>query len=137
MYFPETQPTMHFGSLNDTTTESEWRGTVLHEFGHALGAIHEHQQPANSLSWNLDAVYKTFSGPPNNWTRDEIRHNIIEKYSREQVNWTSFDPNSIMLYHFPAELFLSGEGTPANTDLSKTDKKFISALYPGAWPKAF
>lgn len=33
---------MHFGWLRDDTDDVEWRRVVVHEFGHALGAIHEH-----------------------------------------------------------------------------------------------
>jgi len=30
-------------------------GTVLHEFGHALGLIHEHQNPASGgFKWNRE-----------------------------------------------------------------------------------
>ena len=37
--------------------------TIIHEFGHALGMIHEHQNPLNnSLQWNTDKVYQTFRG---------------------------------------------------------------------------
>src|SRR5690242_7229133 len=42
---PRDQPTMNFGWLETTTPEIELREVVLHEFGHALGLIHEHQLP--------------------------------------------------------------------------------------------
>jgi hypothetical protein len=103
---------------------------VVHEFGHALGAIHEHQNPKSGIKWNLPAVYKYFSGPPNNWSKKEIDYNIVQKYSLDQLNGTSFDIKSIMLYAFPPELVLNGKGTPENTDLSATDKKFIGKIYP-------
>ena len=40
------------------------------------------------------------------------------------------DCDSIMLYQFPAELFIDHEGTPLNTKLSNKDKAFIAHLYP-------
>ena len=131
--FPISTPTMNFGWLRDDTSETDCRSVVLHEFGHALGAIHEHQQPESSLNWNKRVVFRAFSGPPNNWTRQEIVRNVLHKYSKQQTNWTGFDGESIMLYHFPPELFLDGVGTALNTDLSAHDKKFISSLYPGRW----
>lgn len=128
--FPLTEATMNFGWLRDGTDPAEWRRVVTHEFGHALGAIHEHQNPSGGIKWNLPAVYRTFSGPPNNWTREEIDFNIVQKYSINQLNATKFDIKSIMLYSFPANLIIGGRSTPNNTDLSSGDKKFIGQIYP-------
>lgn len=129
-YFPLHEPTMNFGWLRDDTDDTEYNRVVVHEFGHSLGAIHEHQSPGGKLAWNTDEVYRTFSGPPNFWSRDEIDHNVIDRYATDHMNYTSFDRLSIMLYHFPPELFLSGQGTPNNTDLSEQDKLFIAKMYP-------
>lgn len=36
------------------------RPTVLHEFGHSLGLIHEHQSPfPGGFEWNREEVRKT------------------------------------------------------------------------------
>ena len=129
-YFRLSEPTMNFGWLRDNTDDVEWRRVVVHEFGHALGAIHEHQNPKGGIQWNVQAVYDAFSGPPNNWSKEEIDHNIIQKYSLDQLNATSFDIKSIMLYGFPPELIVSGVGTPSNTNLSAGDKRFIRKMYP-------
>ena len=128
--FPTGEPTMNYGWLRDDTGDEEYRRVVVHEFGHALGAIHEHQNPKGGIKWNLPKVYAYFSGPPNNWSKDEIDFNIVQKYSLDQLNATSFDIASIMLYQFPAELIIGGKGTPNNTDLSRGDKKFIRTMYP-------
>jgi hypothetical protein len=128
--FPKDQPTMNFGWLTDDTDDTEYRRVVVHEFGHAIGAIHEHQNPKSGIKWNLPKVYEYFSGPPNNWSKDEIDFNIVQKYSLNQLNATKFDIKSIMLYQFPGELVIGGKGTPNNTDLSAGDKKFIRTMYP-------
>jgi hypothetical protein len=129
-YFPLHEPTMNYGWLKDDTDDAEYNRVVLHEFGHALGAIHEHQSPGATLKWNTDEVYRVFSGPPNFWSREDIDHNVLEKYSRDQMNWTAFDIKSIMLYGFPGSLFEDGKETPSNTDLSDKDKEFMGAMYP-------
>ena len=126
------KPTMNFGWLRDGTSETEWRRVVIHEFGHALGAIHEHQNPSGGIKWNLAEVYRTFSGPPNRWTRSQIDINVVQKYSLNQLNATKFDIRSIMLYAFPASLIIGGGATPNNTDLSAGDKSFIAQMYPKA-----
>jgi hypothetical protein len=103
---------------------------VLHEFGHALAAIHEHQNPRAGLRWNVKAVYAYFSGPPNSWSKDEIDFNILNKYARDQLNASTFDPRSIMLYSFPPELVQGGKGTAENDVLSRRDKYWIRRWYP-------
>lgn len=129
-YFPKYQPTMNFGWLKDDTPDAEYSRVVIHEFGHALGCIHEHQSPKGSLKWNKAEVYRVFSGSPNFWTKAEIDHNILDKYDGTTMNASAFDPKSIMLYEFPGFLFQDGKGTSANKVLSVKDKAFIKQMYP-------
>ncbi|HET9865839.1 MAG TPA: hypothetical protein VFQ06_01000 [Nitrospira sp.] len=103
---------------------------VLHEFGHALGLDHEHQNPNAELKWNIPEVKRYYAGPPNYWSMDDIEENILRKYTPDGARATRYDPDSIMLYMFPASLFLEGEPTKTNSTLSDTDKKFIRKVYP-------
>ena len=64
------------------------------------------------------------------WTPDQIRHNVIERYNRDQIRGTRFDPDSIMLYAFPARWTRNGVGTHGNETLSGVDKDFASRIYP-------
>jgi hypothetical protein len=59
-YFPLHQPTMNYGWLRDDTDDVEYRRVVTHEFGHALGCIHEHESPKFTRNWNVEAVMKYF-----------------------------------------------------------------------------
>jgi hypothetical protein len=130
-YFPKNKPTMNFGWLRDDTDDTEYRRVVVHEFGHAIGCIHEHESPTFSRVWNRKAVYKAFMGPPNNWSKAEIDSNVLDKYSPKGISATVYDPASIMLYAFPAELFSDGKGpTNENTELSPKDKQKIAQMYP-------
>lgn len=130
-YFPLHQPTMNYGWLRDDTEDAEYQRVVLHEFGHALGCIHEHQQPKFNRKWNEAAVMKYFSGPPNFWSEEDIRFNVLEKYSAKGIAATVFDPKSIMLYDFDANLFSDGLGrTNSNKALSVKDKAMIKSMYP-------
>lgn len=126
----KSRPTMNFGWLRDDTDDTEYERVVVHEFGHALGAIHEHQNPKGGIEWNLPVVYKYFAGPPNHWSKEETDINVVGKYSVDQLNASKFDPNSIMLYQFDAALIKRGVGTKFNTRLSTGDKRFIKKQYP-------
>ena len=46
------KPTMNYGWFDQTTPDDEYRRTVVHEFGHALGCIHEQASPAADIHWN-------------------------------------------------------------------------------------
>jgi hypothetical protein len=125
------EPTMNFGWLTPETPDDEYSRVVLHEFGHALGMIHEHQNPVAGIHWNKEAVYRALGGPPNNWPRATVDHNVFETYGRDITQFTQFDPESIMLYFFPKEWTTDGMEFRQNTVLSNTDKGFMRSRYPG------
>ncbi len=128
---PKNQPTMNFGWLTPDVGEEEARRVVLHEFGHALGLIHEHQNPIGAIEWNKQAVYHDLSGPPNNWDRETIDHNMFETYDKQEIDGTQIDGASIMMYPIPATWVTDpAQATGLNQDLSATDKKFIKKAYP-------
>lgn len=130
-YFPLHQPTMNFGWVRDDSDSVEDRAVVLHEFGHALGCIHEHQAPTFDRKWNKFEVMRYFRGPPNYWDDDSIVQNVLAKYGVNGIKATVFDPKSIMLYAFDARLFSDGLGpTNENSQLSASDRKMIRAMYP-------
>ena len=121
---PSDQPTMNLGFLDG--------GTAAHELGHTLALLHEHSNPQGGIQWNKEAVIKDLSGPPNFWDEATIWHNVFEKYNADQVNGTEFDPDSIMLYAFPASWTLNNMATHSNNVLSELDKSFIASakMYP-------
>lgn len=124
-----TEPTMNFGWLDEATPDDEYSRVVIHEFGHALGCIHEHQNPAANIPWNKDAVYRYYMGPPNNWTKEQVDHNLFEKYNHTLTNFTAFDRKSIMLYPIPKEFTTGGYEVGFNRVLSAKDKAFIRKQY--------
>jgi hypothetical protein len=125
------QPTMNFGWLRPGLPVNEARAVVLHEFGHALGLIHEHQNPAGGIPWNKPAVYAALSGPPNRWDKATIDHNIFEAYARDQTQYTKVDRQSIMMYPIdPSWVTNPKYAVGFNDALSATDQTLIAQIYP-------
>ncbi|MCY7759728.1 hypothetical protein [Bacillus inaquosorum] len=121
---------MNFGWLHPNTPEVEYSRVVLHEFGHALGCIHEHQNPTAKIPCNKEAVYEYYMGPPNNWPKEIVDSNIFDRYDENTTNFTEFDPTSIMLYSIPKEHTNGGFEVVGGVTLSENDKVFIQNMYP-------
>ena len=113
----------------DNMVNSWWRNVLWHEFGHALGLIHEHQNPGGAIPWNREAVIRDLSGPPNNWSLQTIEHNMFEPYAKADTNYTTLDKASIMMYPIPVSWTTNGFSVGLNGDLSPTDKSFIRNQY--------
>lgn len=108
------------------------KGTVLHEFGHAIGMQHEHQSPDRSISWNKEVVYRELNGPPNYWNSAEVDNNLFNALDKNQTQFSQLDPKSVMMYPIPGRWTNDGFYTEDNNELSDTDKAFMGAIYPGA-----
>ena len=127
---PSNQPTMNYGWLTPATPDNEYSRVVIHEFGHALGLIHEHENPSGGIQWNKPVVYRYYEGPPNNWTAKQVDDNLFQTYDRKQTNYSEMDPTSIMMYPIPAGFTTNGFVVGMNWVLSDEDKKFIAQNYP-------
>ena len=127
---PKNQATMNYGWLTPTTEDDEYSRVVIHEFGHALGCIHEHQSPAVNVPWDKEAVYRYYAGPPNNWSRADVDFNLFQRYSQSVSQFSAFDRDSIMLYSIPNSLTIGDYEVGWNRVLSPRDKEFIETIYP-------
>jgi len=114
--------------------EGPMRATILHEFGHALGLLHEHQSPnANcdaEIDW--DTAYKV--GAEIGWDKAQVDRNFRQLASSSSLNATKVDRKSIMHYSLPPTLFKRGKQSPCfvteNLELSDGDRTFIASIYP-------
>ena len=119
-YSNDGKATMNFGWFDVQT--------VIHEWGHVLGMIHEHQNPKGGIKWNVPKVLE-WAKKTQGWDRDLTERNILQHYDKNHINGSEFDPKSIMLYFFPADLTLDKKGTNPNLKLSKEDIEWITKIY--------
>jgi hypothetical protein len=136
-----------------------WIGTVRHEFLHALGFEHAHQNlrgPCESdFRWEDDdgyvptqdsdgvfgpdaagrfpGIYTYLAGAPNYWARDTVDSNLRAEESDDAVAGP-FDRASVMLYRFDSHFYKSDPSpcapTTDGTELSDGDKRGLRLLYP-------
>ena len=127
---PKDSPTMNYGWLEPDTPNEEYRRVVLHEFGHALGCIHEHQSPASGvIPWDKPKVYEYYK-MTQGWDPEEVDQQVLGRYSKTITNFTDWDPTSIMEYPIDNELTKGDFEVGFNRELSQIDKDFISKTYP-------
>jgi hypothetical protein len=131
---PPSRPTMNYGWLEPTTAEREYQRVVRHEFGHALGMIHEHQNPdaVGKIPWDKPKVYAHYA--QQGWTREDVDFNLFAVYDEDATNHTEFDPTSIMQYAVPDSLTIGSFAIGWNTELSPTDIEFMRRQYPRGAP---
>ena len=152
------QRSLNLGGFK-TDRPDDWRGIVRHEFMHAVGFEHEHQNvrgPCEAeFRWEDDAgyvptrdargvfvpdgarrrpgIYTYLAGEPNRWPRSKVDHNLRTEDAPGDVAGP-FDTASVMLYRFAAFFYKTSPSPCAPTedgiDLSDGDKRALRLLYP-------
>ncbi|KAE9389628.1 zincin [Gymnopus androsaceus JB14] len=125
----KNEATMNFGWFDNQTPDEEFSRTIVHEFGHAIGCIHEHQQPNANIQWNKPLVYAIYRRTQG-WSAPQVDSQVFNRYDSSQVTSSLFDAQSIMEYPIPKEFTLNGFSAPSNDKLSSVDIAFIGTMYP-------
>ena len=127
---PTDMATINLGILGRPTAPSDWRKYVLHEFGHAIGCVHEHQTPIAGIKWNRPVVYDYY-WEHYRWPKSKVDLNVFFVMDAASTNHSAnFDPDSIMVYPIPREHTLDGYAVEWRSELSPMDKIFIAEVYP-------
>lgn len=123
------QPTMNLGWATLETPERAFNSVVIHEFGHALGLLHEHNHPEARIDWDKDAVYGDLAAAPNCWSRAKVDHNVFTSYDESNLITTRFDDVSVMIYTIPSRWTRDGKRFMPSSQLSAGDRATILKLY--------
>jgi hypothetical protein len=117
-------------SMPNPLLDTVWaKGTVMHEFGHALGLLHEQSYPGGVKWKKTPEAYKYYL-ETQGWTKEDVDFQVFEVSDVFYTNGTSYDPKSIMHYSIDAWQTEDGYSVGSNSFLSEGDKKLISILYP-------
>jgi hypothetical protein len=125
-------------TTNSTGCSKGWEAgsTVVHEFGHALGMMHEHQNDlfdTNPFEFNEEAVINWYLS--RGGSEQEAYTNVLNRYTctKEQCEYAGsrYDPESLMMY-WALDSWIVGPNPIAkgNFVLSKKDKEWLSGYYP-------
>lgn len=120
----QNEPSMRLGPINENAGSKR---TILHEFGHALGLVHETTNPDANIKWNLSKVYAYYDDLMG-WSKEDVDSFVINP--RSVTNYSKYDATSIMHYYIPASLTTDGVAVYEQNVLSPIDKNSILSWYP-------
>lgn len=122
------KPTMCLQGLDQTTDEALFVRTVLHEFGHVMGLLHELQNPHAQIPWDTARLYAYYDSVYH-WKPDSVNRWVLRLYSSQDVDASEMDTASIMMYAVPKEVTKGGYAIPWPDKLSKGDTSFLINRY--------
>lgn len=120
------QPTMYIGLK---PSDPDFKVTVLHEFGHALGLEHEHQHPQANIPWNKPKVYKAYA-TQFGWDKELVDDQLFTTKGTDSSRVAPYDKTSIMHYPVDKEFTDGIWEVGTYSELSEQDIKSIGEFYP-------
>jgi len=126
---PPDKPTANFYFEPDSGLAYYFPYTILHEFGHALGLIHEHQGGNCEGEFDFTLLYQYYG-----WTKEQIDANFRHLTNPGIVQLTPYCKGSIMNYVVDKAYYYQKTAsvcyTPPISQLAECDQKTASVAYP-------
>ncbi len=133
---PFTGATMNL-AVDGNTSYGGFCHAVLHEFGHALGLLHEQEHP-QGLPWDVAAFER--------WHRERgydveaARQFWFRSASPDSSVPGPYDPNAIMHYYVPAEWMLDRVSRGGSNNITPRECAWVEHLFgppPQRWGNIF
>ena len=114
--------------LGVTPDMESFERTVIHEFGHALGAEHEHQHPDANIPWDIPKVYEHYASK--GIDKATVDENVLARIENSSLRKVPYDRHSIMHYPVLQALTQGDWEVGINSQISEKDKAFMRMAYP-------
>lgn len=120
---PKSQQTINLTNITP--------GTIQHEFGHALGLLHEHMHPGFNAPLVSEVVIAEMREPPNAWDEAKTRRNILNRLGSEAQcsGDKNFNADSIMMYNIPRRWTANNIGFTRADRIHDRDIACVRGLY--------
>ncbi|RON12974.1 peptidase M12 [Pseudomonas frederiksbergensis] len=115
-------------TLGTDFSSPRYEYAVTHEFGHALGLLHEHQHPETEVPWDLDKTYTYYASL--GFSRTEVDHNVLPLERIPGRTYAPYDRHSIMHYEVSNDITTGDWHQAENHQISQGDIAFMRRTYP-------
>jgi hypothetical protein len=115
--------------LNWMPRSHRFRYTVLHEFGHALGAQHAHQHPNSDIPWDVKNTYR-HCAQAFGLDKRVVDANILPLPQSDQFTYQPYDGDSVMHYEILNEWTVGFWGQSESWAISSGDIAMMRNAYP-------
>lgn len=123
---PANEVTMGLG-IN--STDENYSAVVIHEFGHALGRLHEHQHPDADIPWDREKVYEALQRN-HGMSRATVDATLFPLPRDNNATYAPYDRHSVMHYQVTNDATLGDWEQLQNKHLSEGDIAFARRAYP-------
>ncbi|MCY1366264.1 hypothetical protein D9M69_531520 [compost metagenome] len=125
-----TEPShLHTMQLGTDYSSAGYESLVMHEFGHALGFLHEHQHPDASIPWDKEKTYLQYARQFG-WSREFVDGAVFPLPRDADRSYEPYDRHSIMHYNVLNTCTIGDWEQPVNLKLSAGDKAAALKFYP-------